>query len=578
MTNKKTVHRRVPNSQQTLNDALHPLLCSLYRARGITHIDELEKSIAKIHAYHLLKNSDRAVELLYDAMVQQKKIIVIGDFDADGATSTALVLLAMRAMGYHNISYLIPDRFKQGYGLSVDVVKEALNKQAELIITVDNGISSFEGVDFACSQGIQTIITDHHLPAETLPDATVIVNPNMADCSFPSKSLAGVGVAFYLMLALRAYLRQMNWFTTHQLAEFNLAELLDLVAVGTIADLVPLDYNNRILVHQGLNRIRAGHCRVGMQALLAIANKNQLKLTTNDLGFTLAPRLNAAGRLDDMSIGVELLICDNNATAQKLAKQLDDLNIERKKIEQSMKEEAAIFCEEIKSDLSDASSNAIVLYHHNWHQGVIGILASRLKEQFSCPVIIFADVGEGLIKGSARSIHSLHIKDALALLNTRYPDLICSFGGHAMAAGLTLKQEHFTEFKNRFEQLLQELLDPTQNHNIIFTDGEIDKSALSLETAEMLQQGGPWGQGFPEPLFDGCFTLLKQQLVADKHLKVLAIPAQGGPTIEGIIFNIDRSHWPNLNTNKAHLVYRLDINEYKGQRKLQLMIDHIWAA
>lgn len=576
MTEKLIVRRKIPEST-ILDDSLHPLLQKLYLARGIKTQEELEKGLAKLAPFHLLKNIDDAANLLFTAMQTQKKIVVIGDFDADGATSTALVLLAMRKMGYHNIDYLIPDRFKQGYGLSVDVVKMAIEKKADLIITVDNGISSFDGVDYANANAIQTLITDHHLPAETLPQATCIINPNLPQCTFPSKSLAGVGVAFYMMLALRALLREKKWFSENNVPEYNLAELLDLVALGTVADLVSLDFNNRILVHQGLNRIRANQCRVGIQMLIQTAKKDGKKLACSDLGYLIAPRLNAAGRLDDMSIGVELLLCDDETKARDLAKQLDELNTERRKIERSMKNDAEILCDNIKHDLGDTLPNVITLYHPTWHQGVIGILASRLKEQFFRPTIIFADAENGFIKGSGRSIPSLHLRDTLALLDTRYPHLIHAFGGHAMAAGLTIKNDDFECFKAYFDALIDELLDPHHLNNEIITDGEIENALLSINTAEMLQQNGLWGQGFPEPLFDGTFTLLQQQLIAEKHLKMALTPINGGPVIDAIMFNVDRKCWPNPLINKAHLVYRLNINEYNGNRKLQLIVDHIWS-
>lgn len=570
---KKIVHRVLPNTNQ-LPTNIDPLLARLYLARGINDETELEKNLAKLSDYRLLKGIDDAVELLHQALVSNKKIVIIGDFDVDGATSTALIVLALTKMGAKQVDYLIPDRFEQGYGLSKEVVLQAAAKGAELIITVDTGISSFEGTELAHQKGMSVIITDHHLPGETVPLADAIINPNNHDCPFPSKHLAGVGVAFYLMIALRVYLRQMDWFKQQGIIEYNLAELLDLVALGTVADVVQLDQNNRILVHQGLNRIRSGCCCVGIQALLAIANKPAEKLTATDLGFQLAPRLNAAGRLESMSLGVELLLCNEMVSAKNLAMKLDQLNRDRKKIEQTMQQEAMQLFAKMETGFDDLP-NSILLYNDEWHQGVIGILASRIKDRFYRPVIAFASVGEGILKGSARSIADIHIRDVLERLNCLYPDIMLSFGGHAMAAGVTLYKENFVRFSEKFNQLIEQVININQLNDILLTDGELNLNQLTLATAELLQYAGPWGQGFPEPVFDGKFKVLKQQLVVEKHLKIVLEPLNGGYLLEGIVFNIDRSCWPDNSIKQVQIAYRLAINEFRGNRQLQLMVEQI---
>lgn len=574
---KKQLHRRPSQPVDALPDSLHPLLRQLYAARGVCDATELERSLAKMINYRDLSGIEAAAALLYQALIEDKHVVIVGDFDADGATSTALAVLALNKMGFYHVDYLIPDRFEHGYGLSVDVVRQAIDKQAQLIITVDNGITSFEGVDYAHDHGIDVIITDHHLPGDTLPNADAIINPNLADCHFASKSLSGVGTTFYFMIALRAHLRAVNWFAQNQIPEFNLAELLDLVALGTVADVVPLDANNRILVHQGLNRIRSGCCRLGITALLNVSKRTAEKLNASDLGFALAPRLNAAGRLDNMAIGVKLLLCDDPAKAKMLAEELDALNAERKNIEQEMQTEALALFSEIEAGF-DTLPCGIAIYHPAWHQGVIGILAARIKERFYRPVIAFASIGNGQIKGSARSISGLHMKDVLERIDTLHPDLLLSFGGHAMAAGMTLREADFERFKTIFDEMVQAKLTPEQLNNIILTDGELAGHFLTLETAEVLRQAGPWGQGFPEPLFDGKFRLLRQQVVAEKHLKMLIEPLQGGPMIDCIAFNVDRAQWPDLSVKEVELVYRLDVNEFRGNRSVQLMVEHLWAA
>ena len=554
---------------------LPPLLQRLYASRGVRSAQELERSVKGMLPWTQLTGVEKAVEMLHEAFEKGLHIVVVGDFDADGATSTALSVLALRALGYGNVSYLVPNRFEDGYGLSPEVVDQAHARGAQMIMTVDNGISSHAGVDHAHALGIPVLVTDHHLPGETLPAAEAIVNPNLRDCDFPSKSLAGVGVAFYLMLALRTFLRDKGWFDARGIAAPNLAELLDLVALGTVADVVPLDANNRILTWQGLSRIRAGKCRPGIKALLEIANRDPQKLAASDLGFALGPRLNAAGRLDDMSVGVALLLCDNIGEARVLANELDALNQTRKEIEQGMQAEALTLCQQLERS-SDTLPGGLAMYHPQWHQGVVGILASRIKERFHRPVIAFAPTGDGTLKGSGRSIQGLHMRDALERLDTLYPGLILKFGGHAMAAGLSLEEARFEEFQQRFGELVTEWLDPSLLQGEVVSDGPLAATEMSMEVAQMLRDAGPWGQMFPEPLFDGRFRLLQQRLVGERHLKVMVEPVGGGPLLDGIAFNVDTSIWPDNGVREVQLAYKLDINEFRGNRSLQLIIDHLW--
>ncbi|EHJ81094.1 Single-stranded-DNA-specific exonuclease RecJ [Salmonella enterica subsp. enterica serovar Baildon str. R6-199] len=588
MKQQRQLRRREADETAELPADLPPLLRRLYASRGVRSARELERSVKGMLPWQQLSGIDNAVEILYNAFREGIRIIVVGDFDADGATSTALSVLGMRALGCDNISYLVPNRFEDGYGLSPEVVDQAKARGAQLIVTVDNGISSHAGVAHAKTLGIPVIVTvtdhhlpgdmivtDHHLPGDTLPDAEAIINPNLRDCEFPSKSLAGVGVAFYLMLALRTFLRDKGWFDERNIAPPNLAELLDLVALGTVADVVPLDANNRILTWQGLSRIRAGKCRPGIKALLEISNRDPQQLAASDLGFALGPRLNAAGRLDDMSVGVALLLCDNLGEARVLASELDALNQTRKEIEQGMQAEALILCEKLERS-SETLPGGLAMYHPEWHQGVVGILASRIKERFHRPVIAFAPAGDGTLKGSGRSIQGLHMRDALERLDTLYPDLMIKFGGHAMAAGLSLEEHKFEQFQQRFGELVTEWLDPALLQGEVISDGPLSAAEMSMEVAQLLRDAGPWGQMFPEPLFDGRFRLLQQRLVGERHLKVMVEPVGGGPLLDGIAFNIDTTCWPDNGVREVELAYKLDINEFRGNRSLQIIIDDIW--
>ena len=570
---KRILRRDVPAGDKLCDD---PLLDRLYRSRHIKNANQLDRTLSAMHHPNLMSGMDTAVTFLLEAYQKQQKIVIVGDFDADGATSTALAVLALRQLGFANVTYLVPNRFEQGYGLSVAVAQEALALGVELLMTVDNGVSSHEGVAFLKTQGVKVIVTDHHLPPETLPNADAIVNPNLAHCGFPSKNLAGVGVTFYLMLALRAKFREVGLFDAKN--QPNFTELLDLVALGTVSDVVPLDQNNRILVYQGIARIRAERCRCGIRALAEVAKRDVTRFVAADLGFSIGPRLNAAGRLDNMSVGVELLLAENMETARALALELDGLNQARKEIEQGMKLEALTICQNLFANATALETEipyAIVLYQSDWHQGVLGILASRIKDQFHRPVIAFAQDQAGILKGSARSIPGLHIRDVLERVYSQHPDLILKFGGHAMAAGLSIQESHFDDFRQIFNQTVSELLAEDQLQGTIWTDGELNANLLNLATAEILRQGGPWGQAFPEPLFDGEFKILQQRLVGEKHLKMMVEPKLGGPLLDAIAFNVDTRYYPDLSVKTARFVYKLDINEFRGNRDVQLLVDYI---
>ncbi|AUU13525.1 TPA: single-stranded-DNA-specific exonuclease RecJ [Proteus mirabilis] len=576
VTIEPTLRRRVAKAT-ALPESLDPLLRQIYANRGITSETQLERSLKGLLHYQDLNGIDVAISLLVEALKLQSRIVIVGDFDADGATSTALAIKALRQMGFQQVSYHIPNRFDDGYGLSPQVVHDVAKKGVDLIITVDNGISSFEGVDVAHEYGIRVLVTDHHLPGHSLPQADAIINPNLADCAFLSKSLAGVGVTFYLMTALRAELEKQGWFTAQGLARPNMADYLDLVALGTVADVVPLDENNRIFVYEGLRRIRAGRCCAGIKALTEVSRKTLSQLVSSDLGFALGPRLNAAGRLDDMSVGVALLLTNDIGVAREIANELDRLNQTRREIEAGMQEEASTIFRQFITTQDDLP-NGLAIYHPQWHQGVVGILASRIKEKLHRPVIAFAPSGDGLLKGSGRSIHGVHLRDALERLNTLNPGLMVKFGGHAMAAGLSLEEDKFPLFQRHFSALMAELVSAEQLQGVILTDGELSDSQLSLPIAEMLREAGPWGQAFPEPLFDGKFTLLQQRIVGSKHLKMMLQPINSHVMIDAIAFNVDVNIWPDNSIKTVELAYRLDVNEFRGQRNAQLLVEHIWPC
>ncbi len=574
---QKTIRRRELTQTYEFNQAIHPLLQRIYAARGVAHERELQYQLSHLHKPGF-KGLTEAVSLLADAVVAQAKIMIVGDFDADGATSSALAVLALRAMGLSNVDFLVPNRFEYGYGLTAEIVAVAAAQQPDIILTVDNGISSIEGVSAAHDLGIAVIVTDHHLPGAQLPDADAIVNPNQPGCDFPSKNLAGVGVIFYVMNALRGELRNIGWFEENGIAEPNMASFLDLVALGTVADVVPLDHNNRILVAQGLERIRAGRCRPGIKALAEIAGKQLQKITASDFGFAIGPRLNAAGRLDDMSLGIQCLLCDSDELAREMAAQLDELNRDRKAIETGMQHEAMGMLQKILGANTQPLPWGVCLFDETWHQGVIGILASRIKDKFHRPTIVFAEAGEGEIKGSARSIPGLHIRDALDAVSARYPHLLQKFGGHAMAAGMSLKRENFAAFAQAFDDEVRRQLSEADLQAVIISDGQLTREELSLQTAAHLRSAGPWGQHFPEPLFDGEFYLVQQRKVGEKHLKMtLSLDVSGQQLVDAIAFNVDTSVWPNQQVQRVRVAYKLDINEYRGNTQLQLLVDYFEA-
>ncbi|MDN5500375.1 MAG: single-stranded-DNA-specific exonuclease RecJ [Shewanella sp.] len=552
---------------------LPPLLRQLYARRGVMSA-ECELVLKGLLRPDTMKGLDHAAKLIADAMQLDKSILIVGDFDADGATSTSVCILALRMMGASKVDYLIPNRFDYGYGLSPEIVAVAATKQAELLITVDNGISSIEGVAAAKAFGMQVVITDHHLPGHELPAADAIVNPNQPGCQFASKSIAGVGVAFYLMTALRAELRARYWYQARGIAEPNLGTLLDIVALGTVADVVSLDANNRILVEAGLQRVRSGCCRVGITALLEVAKRNPARIVASDFGFAVGPRLNAAGRLDEMALGVETLLCEDIMHARRMAAELDSLNQERRELEVGMQQEALKSLEYLKLN-EEQLPWGIALFQEDWHQGVIGILASRIKDKYHRPVIAFADAGNGEIKGSARSIKGLHMRDLLELVNSRHPGLISKFGGHAMAAGLTLKSGGFATFAKAYDNAVREQLKPEQLTGELWSDGELTPTELTLEIAQLLRNAGPWGQSFEEPLFDGYFKIIQQRIVGERHLKLVLETPCSTLMLDAIAFNVDLHTWPDATIQHARIVYKLDVNEYRGNFTLQLMVEQI---
>jgi len=567
--------RPVDLSGCDFSDQLDPLLQRIYQSRGIANQQQLERRLSCLPQPRLMSGIAAASSRLVTALQNQQSVLILGDFDADGATSSALMMLALGAMGFTKVNFLVPNRFDYGYGLTPEIVELAAESFPDLIITVDNGISSVAGVGRANDLGIEVIVTDHHLPGVQLPDAVAIVNPNQQGCEFPTKNLAGVGVAFYLLCALRAELRELQWFEQQKMAEPDMSQWLDLVALGTVADVVPLDQINRSLVHQGLMRIRAGHSRPGVQALLRIAGKAPHNLVAADLGFALGPRLNAAGRLDDISLGIQCLLTDDPQQALHLAQALDELNQDRKHIEAGMQREALAIVDQLSVD-TETMPAALCLFQPDWHQGVVGLLASRIKEKYHRPVVAFAPGDDGQLKGSSRSIPGLHIRDALDSVATQHPGLISKFGGHAMAAGLSLDRDSLAQFTQAFQQQVASSLSPDDLQAKLITDGCLQPEQLNMSTAQLLRDAGPWGQLFPEPSFEGDFIIVQQRIVGENHLKMVLAPHdQPDLVIDAIWFNIDTALWPNHEVGAVRCVYRLDINEYRGVEKIQLLVQHI---
>ncbi len=571
MTARRLRRRASDEIPLALSD-LHPLLARVYAARGVRGSDELDYSLRRLPDIWRLRGIRKAAERLQAALQRDESIVIIGDYDADGATSTALAIRGLRAMGCRRLDYLVPNRFDFGYGLSPEIVDLAAEAKPDLIITVDNGIANVAGVERARRHGIDVIITDHHLPGPKLPAATAIVNPNQPGDPFPGKSLAGVGVMLCLLIALRRLLLDAGWFTQRGMTVPKLAAWLDLVALGTVADVVPLDHVNRLLVEQGLRRIRAGQACPGINALLEVAGRDPATVRSSDMGFCAGPRLNAAGRLEDMGTGIECLLTDDPATARQYATELDKLNRARREIEADMQQQALRICERLALD-ERRLPWGLALHHDDWHQGVVGLVASRLKERYHRPVIAFATAeGGASLKGSARSIPGLHMRDALERIDSRHPGLIEKFGGHAMAAGLSLPAARLDDFRTAFDQTVREMLPQEALEPVVASDGPIEPADLAMETARLLQTCGPWGQGFPEPVFDGRFRIRQRRILKEKHLRYQLLPENGQRPVEAIVFNVEPQEWPDEGET-MHIAYRLDINRYQGVESLQLMIE-----
>jgi len=576
--------RREPTGKINQAQSQSSLLERVFAMRGINDQAELVFELKSLHPISKLKGIQTATDLVIEAIKTKQRLLIIGDFDADGATSTALAVRALRLMGHDKVDYLVPNRFEFGYGLTPEIVIEAQKFSPDMIITVDNGISSIKGVEQAKAQSCKVIITDHHLPAKNLPDADAIINPNQHGDEFPSKNLAGVGVIFYLMLSVKSSLHKQGYFADNNLPEPNLTELLDLVALGTVADVVPLDQNNRILVEQGLRRMRGGMACEGIKALFRIGKRNIRNAVSSDLGFACGPRLNAAGRMDDMSLGIECLLSNDPQQAMDLASALDDLNVERRATEDSMKAEAMILLEELDDDkLSGDLPPVICLYKETWHQGVIGILAARVRERYNRPTIIFApaevesgaDISE--IKGSARSISTIHIRDIFDEVATLHPHLLNKFGGHAMAAGLSLETSKLDEFTQAICDVVQSHANKDTFQEIHYSDGELQLDDFELKSADDLRYAAPWGQHFPAPVFDNRFTIVNKRLLKDKHYKLVLRPVYSEAstrTIDAIAFNIDIKSWPEEG-GEVHLLYRLEVNEFRDACTLQLMVERL---
>ncbi len=556
---------------------LPPLLAQVYASRGIRSMDELNHSLEKLLPFHQLKGIEAAVSLLVEALRQRWRILIVGDFDADGATSTTVAVKALRMLGAAEVDFLVPNRFEYGYGLTPEIVAVAVERNPDLIVTVDNGISSINGVAAAQQAGIKVLVTDHHLPGEELPAAEAMVNPNQPGDSFPCKNLAGVGVIFYVMLALRSRLRELGWFGQQGIAEPNLAALLDLVALGTVADVVVLDHNNRILVAQGLARIRAGHASPGIQALCEASKRDTARLVSSDLGFGLGPRLNAAGRMEDMTIGINCLLSDNIEQARQLALRLEELNLERRSVEGDMRDEALAEVERLHLEEDASLPFGFCLYNPSWHEGVIGILASRIKDRLHRPVIVFTDAANGDIKGSARSVKGVHIRDALDAVAAAHPELLKKFGGHAMAAGLTIHAAALEQFKQAFDTEVRRHLNEEDLRGILMSDGELTAAEATMELAARLRSETPWGQGFVEPLFDGWFEVEGSRIVGERHLKMQLRWPESGELVDAIAFNVDEPLLA-LKPRQMQIAYRLDINEWRGSQTLQLLVDTVVAA
>ncbi len=571
---KKTIVTRPIGKKRPQFGDIHPLLERIFLARGLLSAAELDRTLAKLPSPWLLSGMEDMVTELTIALNKQLRISIVADFDADGATSCAVAIKGLQLMGARYLNFVVPNRFEYGYGLTPEIVELVKLQHPDIIITVDNGISSVDGVKAAKAAGIKVLVTDHHLPGLELPPADAIVNPNLVGDSFPGKSLAGVGVMFYVLMALRSRLREHSWFTQRQIQEPNLAQLLDYVALGTVADVVTFDQINRILVYQGLLRIRTGRSHQGVMALIEIAGKNPQMINSGDLGFSVGPRLNAAGRMDDMSLGIQCLLTDDATLAKNIAIQLDELNSDRREIEGQMKLEALALLAEMKVLDEHHLPSGVCLYDANWHQGVIGILASRIKDRLHRPIIAFAPAGKDLIKGSARSIPGVHIRDVLSDIATAHPKMLSKFGGHAMAAGLSLTMHDYPAFALVFDEMVSKRLIEVDLEQKIWSDGELTAQQMTIEIADILQQSATWGQAFPEPVFHGVFDVVQARIVGQRHLKLVLRRPDGDLLIDAIAFFVDHvEQW--LGVRQIVAAYKLDINEFRGNRSVQLILQYL---
>ena len=570
---KKLVPRPQNKKKSHLKD-LDPILLKIFSTRGITENDQIERTLAKLPSPWLLSGIESMVEHLMIAIKQQQVICIVADFDADGATSCAVAIKGLESLGAAKVSYVVPNRFEYGYGLTPEIVELVKQQNPDVIITVDNGISSVEGVKAAKDSGIKVLVTDHHLPGEEIPDADAIVNPNVAEDKFPSGNIAGVGVIFYVLMALRNRLREKKWFEKQNIQQPNLAQLLDFVALGTVADVVALDQVNRILVHQGLLRIRSGQAHPGIKALIEKAGKQFNSINSSDLGFALAPRLNAAGRMDDMSLGIQCLLSEDEASAKDMADQLDELNQDRKDVEAQMKNEAMSLLNEMKVLDEKHLPAGVCLFEKYWHQGVIGILASRVKDRLHRPVIAFASVDNDEIKGSARSIPGVHIRDVLSEIAASHPNILSKFGGHAMAAGMSMKMHDYPVFALAFDEVVGKHLSHVDLEQKIYTDGQLSEKEITIEFSEMLNNAGTWGQEFPEPIFDSIFDVIQCRIVGQQHLKFVLRFPDSELLIDAIAFFVEKpENWLGIRSHNS--AYKLDVNEYRGNRSVQLMLQYI---
>jgi len=570
---KNIVPRPAGKNKSHLKD-IDPILSGIFSSRGITENQQLERTLANLPSPWLLSGMEEMVEHLIVAIKEQQNISIVADYDADGATSCVVAIKGLELLGAKKVSYVVPNRFEYGYGLTPEIVELVKQQKPDVIITVDNGISSIEGVKVAKEFSIKVLVTDHHLPGDELPDADAIVNPNVKDDKFPSGNIAGVGVIFYVLMALRSRLREQKWFEQQNIEQPNLAQLLDFVALGTVADVVALDQVNRVLVHQGLLRIRSGHAHPGIMALIEQAGKQFKSVNSTDFGFALGPRLNAAGRMDDMSLGIQCLLTDDLALAKDMAEQLDDLNKDRKDIEAQMKNEAMSLLNEMHMLDESHLPAGVCLFEKDWHQGIIGILASRIKDRLHRPVVAFAAADNGEIKGSARSIPGVHIRDVLSEIAASHPKILSKFGGHAMAAGMSIQMHDYPVFALAFDEVVAKHLDTVDLAQKIYSDGKLTEKEITEEFTQQLSDVSTWGQEFPEPVFDGVFDVIQCRIVGQQHLKFVLRFPMGDLLIDAICFFVDKpENW--LGTRSIKSAYKLDINEFRGSKSVQLMLQYI---